>query len=68
MSNLKVFEKGFVPPVQGQVRPGLQSELDPSPVDDITADGKPYKAAGKLERKAAIITGADSGENRSFHL
>ncbi|KIJ54057.1 hypothetical protein M422DRAFT_25031 [Sphaerobolus stellatus SS14] len=68
MVDFKVYEKGWVPPLQGQVRPGLQSELDPPPIDDTTADGKPYKPAGKLEDKTAIITGADSGIGRAIAL
>jgi hypothetical protein len=41
------FQKGFIPPFQTQPNaPGAQHKLDPAPLDDITADGKPYKAAG----------------------
>lgn len=58
---MDVYQKGWKPPVQDQTRPGLQRELNPPPVDDRTADGKPYKAAGKFEGKNAIVTGADSG-------
>ena len=60
------FRQGFKVPYQTQESaPGLQSKLDPLPIDDVTADGKPYKAAGKLEGRVAIITGADSGIGRS---
>jgi len=60
------FKKGYNPPFQQQPSaPGLQSKLDPPPIDDITADGKPYKPSGKLEGRTAIITGADSGIGRA---
>ncbi|CCM04189.1 uncharacterized protein FIBRA_06355 [Fibroporia radiculosa] len=56
------FKKGYKPPFQTQASaPGLQSKLDPQPVNDVTADGKPYKASGKLDGQSALITGADSG-------
>lgn len=59
-----------MPPVQDQPgAPGKQKGvLDPQPVDDITADGKPYKAAGKLAGKKALITGADSGIGRAVAI
>lgn len=47
------------------VKPGLQHQMEYDPIDDVTADGKPYKAAGKLEGKNAVITGADSGIGRA---
>lgn len=63
------YKKGWKPPFQEQsVAPGKQFKLDPAPLDDITADGKPYKAAGKLEGRKALITGADSGIGRSVAL
>ncbi|KAI1793815.1 NAD(P)-binding protein [Ganoderma leucocontextum] len=63
------YEKGYKPPFQTQERaPGAQHKLDPPPLDDITADGQPYKPAGKLEGRKAIITGADSGIGRSVAL
>ena len=69
MPILKEFTKGYIPPVQNQdSAPGSQRKLDPQPIDDITADGKPYKAAGKLEGRKVIITGADSGIGRSIAL
>jgi len=65
---MDVFQKGWKPPVQEQTRPGRQRDLNPPPVNDVTADGKPYKAAGKLEGKSVIITGADSGIGRAIAL
>ena len=63
------YKKGWKPPFQRQeTAPGQQRKLNPLPLDDITADGKPYKPAGKLEGRKAIITGADSGIGRSVAL
>ena len=65
----KEFEKGFLPPFQDQESlPGKQWKLDPPPIDDTTADGKPYKPAGKLEGRKVIITGGDSGIGRAIVL
>lgn len=61
MSAQEVFKKGWVPQVQGQVRPGLHCKLNPPPIVDVTADGHPYKPAGKMIGKTAIVTGGDSG-------
>ena len=66
----ELFKKGWKPPVQNQEgAPGKQrGAINPQPVDDITADGKPYKAAGKLEGKSAIVTGGDSGIGRAIAI
>src|SRR5690349_11042721 len=42
-------------------KPGLESEMDPRP----RYQAPRYKAAGKLEGKAALITGGDSGIGRA---
>ncbi|KAG9019241.1 hypothetical protein FRB90_004803 [Tulasnella sp. 427] len=47
---------------------GQQHAMQPQPVDDTLHDGSRYKAAGKLEGKKAIITGADSGIGRATAL
>ena len=63
------YRKGWKPPFQRQeTAPGQQHKLNPPPLDDITADGKPYKSSGKLEGRKTIITGADSGIGRSVAL
>lgn len=49
------------PPQQQHRRPGLESDMTPKP----QSDGRAYKAAGKLEGKAAIVTGGDSGIGRA---
>jgi len=65
----EVFQKGWKPPQEQQERvAGRQKILNPKPIDDITADGHPYKSANKLEGRAALITGADSGIGRSVAI
>ncbi len=51
-------------PVQHQEKPGLESELDPKP----RYEAERYRAAGKLQGKAALITGGDSGIGRAVAL
>ncbi|EIN13947.1 NAD(P)-binding protein [Punctularia strigosozonata HHB-11173 SS5] len=69
MSIPEEYKQGWKPPFQKQQNvPGSQFKLDPPPLDDITADGKPYKASGKLEGRTALITGADSGIGRAIAL
>src|SRR4051812_21220215 len=48
-------------PQQHQDKPGIESELDPKP----RYQAESYRAAGKLEGKAALITGGDSGIGRA---
>lgn len=48
-------------PEQHQPRPGIESEIEPRP--QYLAPN--YKGAGKLDGKAALITGGDSGIGRS---
>jgi NAD(P)-dependent dehydrogenase (short-subunit alcohol dehydrogenase family) len=48
-------------PAQKQPRPGIEAEMDPRP--EFIAPN--YKGSGKLQGKAAIITGGDSGIGRS---
>ncbi|EXJ69265.1 oxidoreductase [Cladophialophora psammophila CBS 110553] len=66
------FEQGFLPPVSHQDPPGTEGDLPVGPIHDKlpTADGgwQPYKAAGKLEGKKALITGGDSGIGRAVAI
>jgi NAD(P)-dependent dehydrogenase (short-subunit alcohol dehydrogenase family) len=48
-------------PEQHQPAPGLETELKPRP----RYEARRYRAAGKLEGKAALITGGDSGIGRA---
>jgi len=48
-------------PQQHQAKPGLESEIEPRP----RYQAPEYRAAGKLKRKAALITGGDSGIGRA---
>ena len=48
-------------PKQHQESPGLESEVNPRPKFEAPA----YRAAGKLEGRAALITGGDSGIGRA---
>lgn len=59
-------ERGPKPPHprQQQEPPGVESEMDPRPdYGEAT-----YKGSGKLEGKAAVITGGDSGIGRAVAL
>ena len=60
-------------PISHQEKPGLQSDLQgkaPASSNIPTEDGgyQTYKAAGKLEGKKALITGADSGIGRAIAI
>lgn len=59
-------EQRLKPPVpeQQQKPPGLESKMDPRP--DYGEDT--YKGSGKLQGKAAVITGGDSGIGRAVAL
>ncbi|MCT1615637.1 SDR family oxidoreductase [Kocuria marina] len=51
-------------PEQQQEAPGLQAEMNPVP--DCGEDS--YRGSGKLEGKAAVITGGDSGIGRAVAI
>lgn len=46
-----------IPPQHYERRPGLETQLKPTP----KAESDAYKPAGKLEGKVALVTGGDSG-------
>jgi NAD(P)-dependent dehydrogenase (short-subunit alcohol dehydrogenase family) len=48
-------------PQQHQPRPGLEADLDPRPRYQAPS----YRGSGKLDGKAALVTGGDSGIGRS---
>jgi NAD(P)-dependent dehydrogenase (short-subunit alcohol dehydrogenase family) len=48
-------------PKQHQSKPGIEADIRPRPL----YEGRAYKAAGKLEGKAALVTGGDSGIGRA---
>lgn len=48
-------------PAQQQAYPARQSRMSPAPDSDLS----PYRPAGKLEGRVAIVTGADSGIGRA---
>jgi NAD(P)-dependent dehydrogenase (short-subunit alcohol dehydrogenase family) len=51
-------------PAQHQRKPGIESKLSPRPRYQAPL----YKGAGKLNRKAALITGGDSGIGRAVAI
>jgi NAD(P)-dependent dehydrogenase (short-subunit alcohol dehydrogenase family) len=48
-------------PEQHQAKPGIEARLNPQPMYDAPF----YKGSGKLQDKAALVTGADSGIGRA---
>jgi NAD(P)-dependent dehydrogenase (short-subunit alcohol dehydrogenase family) len=54
-------EKKTFPPQHQDRQPGLESAMQPKP----QAEGEHYRGSGKLDGKAALITGGDSGIGRA---
>jgi NAD(P)-dependent dehydrogenase (short-subunit alcohol dehydrogenase family) len=52
------------PPQEQDRQPGLRSKMEPKPGSEM----RDYRAAGKLEGKAALITGGDSGIGRAVAI
>lgn len=59
-------EKEPIPPFPKQEQPPIGSEAEMEPRPDYGADS--YRGSGKLEGRAAIITGGDSGIGRAVAL
>lgn len=57
-------QQNAFPPQHQNQQPGIQSEMNPQPVSVHPN----YRAAGKLQGKAAIITGGDSGIGRAVAI
>lgn len=57
-------QKQTFPPQTQDRQPGIESEMNPRPV----AVSPTYKGSGKLEGKAALITGGDSGIGRAVAI
>ena len=55
--------EGF-PPQEQERQPGLETDMVPRPA----ADERPYRGSGKLEGKAALVTGGDSGIGRAVAI
>ncbi|KAK9761152.1 hypothetical protein K7432_014152 [Basidiobolus ranarum] len=73
-SSTQIQDHSDIPRQERQVQPGLQSKMDPSPVvhqlpaesgSENPCELLPYRPAGKLQNRVAIVTGGDSGIGRS---
>lgn len=64
MSSSQNQQKQTFPPQHQNHQPGIESEMNPTP---LSVDPN-YKAGGKLSGKTAIITGGDSGIGRSVAI
>ena len=64
MSSSQNQQKQTFPPQHQNHQPGIESEMNPTP---LSVDPN-YKAGGKLAGKTAIITGGDSGIGKSVAI
>ncbi|KAI0027248.1 NAD(P)-binding protein [Vararia minispora EC-137] len=74
-SQPKQYQQGYKPDAQTEKQaqggpdswpPGKQHPMKDTPLNDVYADGTPYKGSGRLEGKVTLVTGGDSGIGRAF--
>lgn len=63
MDNIYETQREGQPRQTQSVQPGLESEMNPLPVQPLD-----YKGSGKLKRRTALITGGDSGIGRAVAI
>lgn len=63
MMNIYDRQKEGQPAQTQEKQPGLESEMEPKPVQPFD-----YKGSGKLEGRVAVITGGDSGIGRAVAI
>ncbi|AIF45013.1 SDR family oxidoreductase [Virgibacillus sp. SK37] len=57
------MQKGSTPRQKQEKQPGIESKMNPQPAQPLN-----YKGSNKLEGKAALITGGDSGIGRAVAI
>ncbi|MDN6640351.1 MAG: SDR family oxidoreductase [Tetragenococcus sp.] len=61
--NIYETQKDGQPKQTQSVQPGMESEMDPLPVQPLD-----YKGSGKLKGRSALVTGGDSGIGRAVAI